>query len=336
MKRRIFLLLLLLLPMVAYSQGTSPIVVAVSQPVVTNPINNQYVVQPPGTNLVVNNMICTGSCIGFGGGGGGGDGGVGVVSVGLLLPNIFNIVLSPITSSGNLTAVLANENVNSVFAGPCAGSATTPSFRSLCAADIPNNTASTTGTAGNVTGVVAIVNGGTGTTTPGLVQGTGISITGSWPNQTINALRVGTGAASQLAVYGAGNVLSGDPNITDTGSLITLTGAVYLASVTASSYLCTDSSSHISTCGPFLAGVGAQLTAASTITITNAVHHVTGATPIGTISPSQPAGTKLTLIPDDASGQSTTTGGNIMLGSSLVQNKALELTYDGINWYPSY
>ena len=34
---------------------------------------------------------------------------------------------------------------------------------------------------------VAVANGGTGTATPGLIQGTGITITGAWPDQTINA-----------------------------------------------------------------------------------------------------------------------------------------------------
>jgi hypothetical protein len=52
-----------------------------------------------------------------------------------------------------------------VLAGPTTGTATTPSFRSLVSADIPNNAANTTGTAANVTGTVAITNGGTGQTT---------------------------------------------------------------------------------------------------------------------------------------------------------------------------
>lgn len=41
--------------------------------------------------------------------------------------------------------------------------------------------------ASSLTGLVSIANGGTGTATPGLVQGTNITITGSWPNQTINS-----------------------------------------------------------------------------------------------------------------------------------------------------
>jgi hypothetical protein len=87
-----------------------------------------------------------------------------------------------------------------------------------------------------------------------------------------------------------------------------------------------------------LAGVGAILTAAATIAPTNAVHHVTGATAISTITPPSglAKGSKLTLIPDAASGQSTTTGGNIALGTTMVQNKALILTWDGTSWYPSY
>lgn len=43
-----------------------------------------------------------------------------------------------------------------------------------------------------VTGLLPVANGGTGTASPSLVQGTNITITGSWPNQTINA----TGSAA--------------------------------------------------------------------------------------------------------------------------------------------
>jgi hypothetical protein len=39
----------------------------------------------------------------------------------------------------------------------------------------------------NVTGTLPVANGGTGTTTPALVQGSNITITGTWPNQTIAA-----------------------------------------------------------------------------------------------------------------------------------------------------
>lgn len=39
----------------------------------------------------------------------------------------------------------------------------------------------------NVTGILPVANGGTATATPSLVQGSGVTITGTWPNQTIAA-----------------------------------------------------------------------------------------------------------------------------------------------------
>lgn len=38
-----------------------------------------------------------------------------------------------------------------------------------------------------ITGVLPVANGGTGTATPGLVNGTNVTITGTWPNQTVNS-----------------------------------------------------------------------------------------------------------------------------------------------------
>jgi hypothetical protein len=41
--------------------------------------------------------------------------------------------------------------------------------------------------ASGVTGVLPVANGGTGTSSPSLIQGTNVTITGTWPNQTINS-----------------------------------------------------------------------------------------------------------------------------------------------------
>jgi hypothetical protein len=51
-----------------------------------------------------------------------------------------------------------------------------------------------TATTGVVTlgGTLAVASGGTGTATPALVAGTNVTITGSWPNQTVNATSSGT------------------------------------------------------------------------------------------------------------------------------------------------
>lgn len=63
-----------------------------------------------------------------------------VTSVGLSLPNIFTVSNSPVTTTGTLTATLASQTANYVFAAPN-GSAGSPTFRALVAADIPTLTA---------------------------------------------------------------------------------------------------------------------------------------------------------------------------------------------------
>jgi trimeric autotransporter adhesin len=84
---------------------------------------------------------------------------------------------SPIVSSGGATPNIslasgygdtqnpyASKTANFFLAAPN-GTAGVPTFRAVVAADIPTLNQNTTGTASNVTGVVAIANGGTGQTT---------------------------------------------------------------------------------------------------------------------------------------------------------------------------
>jgi hypothetical protein len=60
-----------------------------------------------------------------------------VTSVGLLLPNIFSITNSPVTTTGTLTGSFVTQTANTIFAGPASGGAATPTFRALTAADFP-------------------------------------------------------------------------------------------------------------------------------------------------------------------------------------------------------
>jgi uncharacterized protein (TIGR02145 family) len=60
-----------------------------------------------------------------------------VTSVGLSLPDIFSLSGSPITTTGTLTATLASQTANQIFASPNASSGA-PTFRTLVNADIPN------------------------------------------------------------------------------------------------------------------------------------------------------------------------------------------------------
>ena len=78
-----------------------------------------------------------------------------------------------VTTSGNLTlggtlavtpSNFASQTANTVLAAPN-GAAGVPTFRAIVAADVPTLNQNTTGTASNVTGTVAVGNGGTGTAT---------------------------------------------------------------------------------------------------------------------------------------------------------------------------
>lgn len=60
-----------------------------------------------------------------------------VSSVGLALPAIFNVTTATVTDAGVLTATLATQASNRVWAGPTSGVAAAPSFRNLDPLDIP-------------------------------------------------------------------------------------------------------------------------------------------------------------------------------------------------------
>jgi hypothetical protein len=62
-----------------------------------------------------------------------------VSSVGLSLPNIFTVTGSPVTTSGTLSATLASQTANQVFAGPTTGSPAAPTFRALVSTDLPSH-----------------------------------------------------------------------------------------------------------------------------------------------------------------------------------------------------
>jgi hypothetical protein len=70
-----------------------------------------------------------------------------------------------------------------------------------------------------------VTSGGTGTSTPSLVQGSNITISGTWPNQTIAASSPGTGTVTSVSGTGSANGLSLSGTVTSTGN-ITLGGSV--------------------------------------------------------------------------------------------------------------
>lgn len=153
-----------------------------------------------------------------------------VTSVAATVPAFLSVIGSPITTSGTLaitysgTALpIANGGSGQItaqlamnaFAGAVTsgsylrGNGTNVVMATIQAADVPTLNQNTTGTASNVTGTVAVANGGTGlTTTPAngaldigngtgftratLTAGTGISVTNASGSITIAATNSGT------------------------------------------------------------------------------------------------------------------------------------------------
>jgi len=70
-----------------------------------------------------------------------------------------------------------------------------------------------------------IASGGTGTATPALVAGSNVTITGTWPNQTIAAAAPGTGTVTSVGGTGTVNGITLTGTVTSTGNL-TLGGAL--------------------------------------------------------------------------------------------------------------
>jgi hypothetical protein len=81
----------------------------------------------------------------------------------------------------------------------------------------------------DVSGILPVANGGTGTATPSLVQGTNVTITGTWPNQTIAATGGGGGtpggSTTQVQYNNAGS-FGGITGATTNGTALTLVAPV--------------------------------------------------------------------------------------------------------------
>jgi len=148
----------------------------------------------------------------------------GVTSVALSLPNIFSVSGSPVTTTGTLSASLATQAKNTVFAGPSTGSDAAPQFRLIVDADIPAGIArlaspTFTGTVTiptlSLTNALSVSNGGTGATTASGAR-TNLGAAESGANSSITslsglttALSVGQGGTGTSTTPTAGKLLIG-------------------------------------------------------------------------------------------------------------------------------
>lgn len=161
---------------------------------------------------------------------GAGTGNGTVTSVDLSMPNIFSVSNNPVTSSGTLTVSLANQNANTVFAGPSTGLAATPTFRSLTFADITGDP-------------LVVSKGGTGTsslTDKAVLVGAGTSsVTLTSTSSQYKVFVSGSGGTptwgtvsldQSAAISGKLPIASGGTNATTSAEALTNLGALSSAS----------------------------------------------------------------------------------------------------------
>lgn len=178
------------------------------------------------------NVTFSGGQLSATGGGGGGSGTVTSVAAAVSGAGL-SVSGSPITGAGTLTFGLVNDLA---------------AVEALATTGLVRRTATDTWSAGTavalaseVSGILPVANGGTGTATPGLVSGTNISISGTWPNQTVASTQTsvtgnaGTATALQNARTINGVSFDGTANVTVPAAAGTLTGATLASGVTASS-----------------------------------------------------------------------------------------------------
>jgi hypothetical protein len=222
-----------------------------------------------------------------------------VTSVGLSSPGVlYTVSGSPVTTSGTLTLNLISQTANTFLAAPN-GSNGNPSFRAIVATDIPTLNQNTTGTASNitatsnstlttlsalslpgaqvtgnisgnaanVTGVVAIANGGTGQTTKAAAYNalSPMTTTGDLEYEASAgiAARLGIGTAGQVLTVAGGVPTWASPATSGTVTSVSVVSANGLAGTVATATT-TPAITLSTTVTGILQGNGTAISAATT------------------------------------------------------------------------
>ena len=251
-----------------------------------------------GTNVTVSGTWPNQTINATGGGGSGTVTSASVVSANGLAGTVANPTTTPaITLSTTVTGVvkgngtaLSAATAGTDYVAPGGALGTPSSGTATNLTGLPLST--------GVTGTLPVANGGTGTASPALVAGTNVTITGSWPNQTINS----TGGGSGMVYPGAGI-----PNSTGTawGTSYTTTGTGTVVALATAAALTSPSANQINdTNGAQILGLSPTTSAVDYLVVKNGIgvgvplHVYADGASANTGLHIQPKGTGLVTISD--------------------------------------
>jgi len=159
-----------------------------------------------------------------------------VTSVGMTVPSFLSVTPASITTTGTFAVTLATQAANTVLIGPATGGPLAPTFRALVATDIPTLNQNTTGTSANVTGTVAIANGGTGQTTasPAFNALSPMTTLGDtiYGGASGSGTRLAIGTLGQFLTVSAGGIPTWTTIGATTSTVVTVTTSATMASGT--------------------------------------------------------------------------------------------------------
>lgn len=187
----------------------------------------------------------------------------------------------PVTSGGTGTTTSTGTGSSVLSNSP---TLVTPALGTPASATLTNATGLPLST--GVTGLLPVANGGTGTDTPALVAGTNVTITGTWPNQTVNAAGVGnlTGAVTSV---GTATSLGSFSSADLAGALTDETGSGANVFANSPTLVTPDLGTPSALVGTNITGTAAGLTAGSVTTnanLTGAVTSTGNATSLGSFT----------------------------------------------------
>ncbi len=180
------------------------------------------------------------------------NGGTGITSLG---SGIATFLGTP--SSSNLASAVTDETGSGALVFATSPTLVTPALGTPSSGTLTNATGLPLST--GVTGTLPVANGGTGTATPATVAGTGISVSGSFPNQTITNTGVTSlVAGTNISVSGA----TGAVTVSVTGTVSAATNATNTAITDDTS----TNSTHFPTFVSASSGNAGQKTSSSKLT----------------------------------------------------------------------